>query len=203
MRPEIYDLMFPIMFGIMAIFFLTIGIRGVLIKRPFLVSNRWWLSILFIVFIPIILLSFSLRHPSSFYAINWVIPLILGLLLLRGWFHYRGYTAYAVTETSFREAVIAALQKLQLPYEESLSVIRLTSVEADLQVSVHSLMGTGIIRVKQRAHQTVLREVVNAMNEHFRISSVPRNMISCVFYLVMGGIIVFFAIDISLFRIIF
>lgn len=203
MRPEIYDLMFPIMFGIMAIFFLAVGIRGVLIKRPFLVSNRWWLSILFIVFVPIILLSFSLPLLSSSYSINWVIPLILVLLLLRGWFHYRGYTAYAVTDTSFRQAVIAAIQKLQLSYDESLSVIRLTSIEADLQVSVHSWMGTGIIRVKQRAHQSVLREVVNAMNEYFRISSVPRNMISCVFYLVMGAIIVFFAIDISLLRIIF
>ena len=203
MRPEIYDLMFPIMFGIMAIFFLAVGLRGVLIKRPFLVSNRWWLSILFIVFVPIILLSFSLPLLSSSNSINWVIPLILVLLLLRGCFHYRGYTAYAVTDTSFREAVIAAIQKLQLSYDESLSVIRLTSIEADLQVSVHSWMGTGIIRVKQRAHQSVLREVVNAMNENFRTSSVPRNMISCVLYLVMGGIIVFFAIDMSLFRIIF
>ena len=142
---------------------------------------------------------------SSSYSIT-VIPLILVLLLLSElseWFHYKGYTAYAVTDTSFREAVIAAIQKLQLPYEESVTEIQLTSVEADLQVSVHSWMGTGTIRVKQRAHQSVLREVVNAMNEYFRTSSVPRNMISCVLYLVMGGIIVFFAIDISLFRIIF
>ena len=143
MSPDFYDVIFPIMFGIMAIFFLTIGLRGVLIKRPFLVSNRWWLSILFIVFVPIILLSFSLPLLSSSHSINWVIPLILALLLLRGWFHYRGYTAYAVTDTSFREAVIAALQKLQMPYQESLSAIRLTSIEADLQVSVHSWNGNG------------------------------------------------------------
>jgi hypothetical protein len=203
MRPDFYDLMFPIMFGIMAIFFLTIGLRGVLIRRPFLVSNRWWLSILFVVFIPIILLSFSLPLPTSFYAINWVIPLILGLLLLRGWFHYRGYTAYAVTDTSFRDALLAALQKLQLPYEESLSVIQLTSIEAALQVSVHSWMGTGIIKVKQRAHQSVLREVVNEMNEYFRISSVPTNVISCVFNLVMGAIVVILAIGMNSFRSIF
>jgi hypothetical protein len=200
MRPDFYDLMFPIMFGIMAIFFLTIGLRGVLIRRPFLVSNRWWLSIMFVGFIAITLLSFSFSIRESFYAMNWVIPLILGLLLLRGWFHYRGYTAYAVTDTSFREALLAALQKLQLSYEESLSVIRLTSVEADLQVSVHSLMGTGIIRVKQRAHQTVLREVVNAMNEYFRISSLPTNMISCVFDLVMGAIVVILAIGMFFLR---
>jgi hypothetical protein len=61
-------------------------------------------------------------------------------------------------------------------------------------------MGTGIIRVKQRAHQTVLREVVNAMNEYFRISSLPTNMISCVFDLVMGAIVVILAIGMFFLR---
>ena len=203
MNPDIYDLIFPIMFGIMALFFLTIGVRGVLVKRPFLVSNRWWLGILFVVFIPIILVNFLMPLSAGFYAMNWAIPLILGLLLLRGWFHYRGYTAYAVTDTSFRDGVTAALQKLQLPYEESLAAIRLTSIEADLQVSAHWWMGTGIIRVKQRAHKSVLREVVREMNEYFRISSVPRNMISCAVYLGISVIGIYLAFDIAFFRIIF
>ena len=203
MQLDFYDLMFPILLGIMAIFFLTIGLRGILTKRPFLISNRWWLSIMFVVFIPIILLSFSLSSPGSVNAMNWVIPLLLGLLLLRRWFQLRGYTAYGVTDTSFRDALLAALQKLQLPYEESLSVIRLTSVETDLQVSVQSWMGTGIIKVKQRAHQPVLREVVNEMNEYFRISSAPTNVISCVCNLVMGAIVVILAIGMNSFRSIF
>jgi hypothetical protein len=119
------------------------------------------------------------------------------------YYQLKGYTAYGVTDTSFREALLAALQKLEFSYEESLSVIRLTSVEADLQVSVQSWMGTGIIKVKQRAHQPVLREVVNAMNEYFRISSVPTNVISCVFNLVMGAIVVILAIGMNSFRSIF
>ena len=203
MKPEYYDLMIsimlPVLLGIMAIFSLTTGLRGILTKRPFLISNRWWLSILFVVFIPIILLNFSLSLPSSFNPINWVTPLIIGPLLLMMYYQLKGYTAYGVTDTSFREALLAALQKLEFSYEESLSVIRLTSVETDLQVSVQSWMGTGIIKVKQRAHQPVLREVVNEMNEYFRISSVPTNMISCVFNLVMGAITVIFAIGMFFF----
>jgi hypothetical protein len=216
MNPEFYDLMFsimfpilfgliiiPILFGLLAIFSFYTGLRAVLTKRPFLISNRWWLSIMFVAFIAMILLNFSLSIPGSFNAMNWVIPLILGLLLLRRWFQLRGYTAYGVTDTSFREALLAALQKLEFSYEESLSVIRLTSIEADLQVSVQSWMGTGIIKVKQRAHQPVLREVVNEMNEYFRISSVPTNMISSVLNLVAGAIVVILAIDMSFFRNIF
>ena len=194
----------PILFGLMAIFLLSIGLRGILIRRPFLVSNRWFLSIIFVIAIPMFLLNFSLLLSSSFNAIYWVLPLLFGVLLLVAWFQFRGYTAYAVTDTSFREALRAALQKLQLPYEERHSVIWLTSVKAALQVSsVQSRMGTGGIKVKQRTHQPVLREIVNAMNEYFRISSVPTKMLSCVFSLIMGAIMVIVAIGMSFFRGIF
>ena len=199
----IISIMLPVLLGLMAIFSLTTGLRGILTKRPFVISNKWWLSILFVVFIPIILLNFSLSLPSSFNPINWVTPLIIGPLLLMMYYQLKGYTAYGVTDTSFREALLAALQKLEFSYEESLSVIRLTSVEADLQVSVQSWMGTGIIKVKQRAHQPVLREVVNEMNEYFRISSVPTNMISSVLNLVAGAIVVILAIGTISFRGIF
>ena len=101
---------------------------------------------------------------------GWTTTLLPGVILLMMWYQLKGYVAYAVTDTSFREALVAALQKLQLPYKESLSVIRLTSVDADLQVAVQSWMGTGTIKVKQREHRAVLREVVTAMNDYFRTS---------------------------------
>ena len=190
----IFLIVFPIMFGLMAIFSLTVGLRGILTKRPFLVSNRWHLSEMFVVFIAVALLNISSLLRGNLDAINWVSPLLLVIVLVMMWFELKGYTVYAVIDTSFREALLAALEKLQLPYEERLSVIRLTTIDADLQVSIQSWMGTGIIKVKQRGYHSVLKEVVNAMNEYFRISSVPTKMISCVFYLITGGILVAFAI---------
>ena len=107
------------------------------------------------------------------------------------WYQLKGYVAYAVTDTSFREALLAALQKLQLPYEESLSTIRLTSVDADMQVAVQSWMGTGTVKVKQRERRAVLTEVVNAMNDYFRTSAVSTNFISCVFLVIAGTVWLF------------
>ena len=197
----VFSIAFPIIFGLMALYFLTIGLRGILTKQPFLVSNRWVLSMMFVVFIPMILLnvSSSLSLPGGFNVINWVSPLLLVVVPIMMWYQLKGYTAYAVTDTSFREALLAALEKLQLPYDESLSVIRLTTIDADLQVAIQSWMGTGIIKVKQRGYNLVLKEVVNAMNEYYRISSVPTKMISCVFYLITGGILVAFAIGMFFF----
>ena len=190
----IFSIAFPIMFGLMAIFSLTVGLRGILTKRPFLVSYRWHLSEMFVVFIPVALLNISSLLRGNLDVINWATPVLLVVVVIMMWFQLKGYTAYAVTDTSFREALLTALEKLQLPYDESLSVIRLTTIDVDLQVSIQSWMGTGIIKVKQRGYHSVLKEVVNAMNEYFRISSVPTNMNTCVFYLVMGGILAAFAI---------
>ena len=196
----IYSVLFPIVFGIMALFFLGIGLRAILTKRPFLISNRWLLAMMFVVLVPAIVSS--LRSLSG-EIMGWITTLLPGVILLMMWYQLKGYVAYAVTDTSFREALVAALQKLQLPYEESLSVIRLTSVNADLQVAVQSWMGTGTIKVKQREHRAVLREVVTAMNDYFRTSHVSTNLISCVFLVVAGVVMAILALDGTFFKDIF
>ena len=196
----IYSVLFPIVFGIMALFFLGIGLRAILTKRPFLVSNRWLLSMMFVVLVPSIVLSLK---SFSGEIMDWMTILLPGVVLLMMWYQLKGYVAYAVTDASFREALLAALQRLQLPYEESLSVIRLTSVDADLQISVQSWMGTGTIKVKQRAHRSVLKDVVNAMNDYFRTSPVSTNFISCVFLVVLGVVMAILALELNFIKDIF
>ena len=175
----------------MAIFFFGIGIWAILTKRPFLVSNRWLLSFMFVILVSSIVLSLK---SFSGEIMDWTTILLPGVVLVMMWYQLKGYVAYAVTDTSFREALVAALQKLQMPYEESLSVIRLTSVNADLQVAVQSWMGTGTIKVKQRAHRSVLKEIVPVMNEYYRTSAVSTNLVSCVFLVVVGVIMAIFAL---------
>ncbi|RKU17709.1 hypothetical protein C6503_10530 [Candidatus Poribacteria bacterium] len=195
---QIYFITMPIIFGITAVFFLIIGLRGIITKRPFLVSSRWLLLVIFLAFLPGISMIF---WPASMpFVIKWLNPIIFTVVLVTMYFTLPGYTVFGITDTSFREALLAALQKLQLPYDEVLSSIRLTSIEADLQVSVQSWVGSGIIKIKQRKHRPQLTEIVTAMNEHFRTSSVSTNLITCIIYLVMGilmaalgiGAVVFF-----------
>lgn len=197
---KVIFIIIPIVLGIMAIFFLTVGMRGILTKRPFMISNRWFLATILVVLIPSILLTVLPLFRSGVGPIKWLNALICGSILMVIpvlWYSLKGYAAYGVTDASFREALIAALEKLQLSYEESLSAIRLTSIEADLQVVVQSWMGSGLIKVKQRAHRSYLKEIVNAMNEYFRMSSVSINMTSCVFSLVTGIFDIFLAVAVS------
>ena len=180
---DYFTTLFPILTAVIGIFFLITGLKGLLTKRPFLISNTWMLVMMFVLFVPMGLSSLTILDVNP---ITWVMPILYTALLVMMCYQLKGYVAFAITDTSFREALVAALQRLELPYEESLSVIRLTSVEADLQVSIQSWMGTGVIKTKHRAHRSVLKEVVDAMNEYFRTSSVSTNMITCVFWVVMG-----------------
>lgn len=199
---KLFSIMFPITLGITAIFSFSIGLRGMLTKRPFIISNRWFFANILVVFIPLplILLPLLLASGSSsdpIHFMNWLNTILCGmvfLVILMVWYSLRGYVTFGVTDISFRAALLAALEKLQLLYEESLSAIRLISIEADLQVSVQSWTGTALIKVKQRAHRSCLKEIVNTMNEYFRISSVSTNMIPCIVFLVMGIFEVLFAI---------
>ena len=180
---DYFTTLFPILTGIIGIFFLITGLKGLLTKRPFLISNVWMLVMMFVIFVPMGLSSVMILDGDP---MSWVVPLLYSLVLVVMCYQLKGYVAFAVTDTSFREGLVAALQRLELPYEESLSLIRLTSVEVDLQVSIQSWMGTGVIKTRHRAHRSVLKEVVDTMNEYFRTSSVSTNMITCVFWVVMG-----------------
>ncbi len=191
---RIFSIMFPIMFGLLAAFFLVIGLRGIVTKKPFLLSNRWLLILMFITFVPVILFPFYFALPdmdlTEMDLMEWLNPAIFTVILVMMCFALKGYVAYGVTDTSFREALLAALEKLQLPYEETLSTMRLTSIDADLQVSVQSWLGSGMIKAKQREHRSLLTEIVAEMNRHFSVSSTPIKLTTCVFYVVMGGLMV-------------
>ena len=223
MKSDLYNMLFPISlsvaYEIAAIFFLTVGLRGILTKRPFLILQKWLSSIMFVICAPTAVLCSLVQFPGGSNLMSWLSPLVFGSILLMICYQMKGYMAYAVTDASFRKALIEALQKLlqklhQLPYEESLSLIRLCMSHL-LELAYKYRFRGGWERVKsksnslkltykcpfrggwvQRAHRSVLRKIVNEMNEHFRMSSVPTNMITCVFLLIIptGGFMVMFAI---------
>ena len=201
MKPTFYlSVLLPVLFGIMAVFMLAIGIRGIATKRPFLFPARWFIYVMSLGVLPAItepvwlLLSDGVISSTGFSVFIWLNPLMFGCVLLMIWYQMKGYIAFGVTDDSFREALTSSLQKLNFPFEEQLSAIRLSSVEADFQVAVQSWMGVGQIKVKQTKHRPLLTQVVNEMNDFFLSTPARANMISCAFYTIMGVFMVFFAV---------
>ena len=186
---DIFDTIYPTAtFGVVGVFILAIGLQGLVTKRPLLFSARWSLLFVLVMFLgPLVtVLPRPFLSSRPLQMMDWLPLLMFPIIAVVFWLQMKGYLAFAVTGKSFRDGLLAALEKLQLPFEESLSSIRLTSVEAELQVAIQSWMGSGQIKVRPGRHGHLLKKIVRAMNEHFRTSPVETNMICCVFFLVIG-----------------
>lgn len=173
------------LFVIMAAFFLIIGLRVILTKRPFSMPNKWMFWMLCLVFMPIILQPLYFPASNTDYML-WLNSAIFAVSLVMSYFALKGYVVYGVVDTTFREALLSSLDKLNLPYEETLSTVRLTSIEVDLQVSVQSWMGIGQLKSKKHMYSPQLTEIVSNMNEHFQITSASINLTTCIFFVIMG-----------------
>jgi hypothetical protein len=201
MNMNIYiKVVFPCLFGVMALFFFGVGLRGIIARKPFLFSARWLYVLVLLTFVPSILQPFLFPIPraggeSDMLAIlPWMNPIMFTVLAAFMWFTLRGYLAFAVTDSSFRDGLLASLKKLDLPHEEKLAALRLPSVGADLQVAVQSWIGTGQVKVKQRQFGGLLGDIVRGMNEYYQSSTVPVNLTCCIFYVLMGVFMVVFAV---------
>ena len=150
----IITVLFPVLFACMALFFLVIGLRGIVLKKPFLISARWLFILVLLGFSPGMfqfawLPKFS-GGPGMLLALGWLIPVMFIVILVFLYLTLRGYTAFGVTDKSFRDGLLYSLSKLNLPHEETLATLRLPTIGADLQVSAQSWMGTGQVKMKQR-----------------------------------------------------
>ena len=173
--------------GITAFWLLSIGLRGVLIKKPFLISFSWYV-------VPAALLlvgGLAMQGVGLVASCSYAVTLIF--VAVMWWFRPPGYTACGVTDGSLREGLLVSLTKLGLPYEETHDGLRLPTIGADLQVKGPWVSwGAGTVKMRQRRFGKVLSDIVKEMNEYYRSSSVVGvNMKNFISWLVFGG---FFAL---------
>ncbi len=193
------SVLFPLLFGVMAFFFLVIGLRGMISNKPFVISSRWLLILVLLGISPGIF-QFAefprpVGEPEVLVALRLLVPIMMIVILIFAYFSLRGYTAFGITDTSFREALLRSLKKLGLPYEETLSAMKLPTHGAVLQVAVQSWIGTAQLKMKQRKFSAVLKDIVNGMNEYYQSGAVSGvNLTCCIFYAVIGVFMAVFAV---------
>lgn len=98
----------------------------------------------------------------------------------------KGYMAIGISDDSFRQALHFSLTKNNLPFEEQLSTITLTSIDANLQVAIQSWVGTGQIKFKKSGDPKILSEIVTGINQYYSENDIKPNNITAVFYIVTG-----------------
>jgi TPR repeat protein len=192
MKPLFFnDLVFPCAYGVMALCLLAIGLRGMVTGKPSVFSDRWFVCFWLLLFGPLIwqAVSSAISGDGSgcSTALGWLtLAMLIGFLVFMSRM-VNAYMVLGVTDTSFREGLLASLKKLNVDYEENRSVWRLPTIGVDLQVEVESLAGTARIKVKQRQFRGVLRDIAKNMNEYYRNSvALKVNLISYMLAVAMG-----------------
>jgi hypothetical protein len=177
--------------GVLAAFLLAIGLRGLIHRRPFLISSRWLFLLCVVALAP------GLRPFLAGGAIPQLAWMNLVMFLVFGgamWLVTAGYSAFGVTEASFRQGLYEALRRRGLPWEEALGGMNLPTEDAAVQVGMHSWIGTAQIKVLPRGRTPLLREIAAGMNAYYRTATVPVNLVPCALYAVMGGVLLVFAV---------
>lgn len=182
--------------GVLAAFLLAIGLRGLIHRRPFLISSRWLFVLCALAFAPGLLrmgAGVLQAHPGAPSPLAWMNLAMFLLFAGSMWLVTSGYSAFGVTEVSFRQGLYEALRRRGLPWEEAIGGMNLPTEDAAVQVGMHGWIGTAQIKVLPRARAALLRDIAAGMNAYYRGASVPVNPVPCLVYAVMGALLLGFA----------
>jgi hypothetical protein len=166
---------------IFGVFSIGVGIFGLAKRRPVLFPTLYYNGFVLLIFLLGLIFSFiqffsSRRVGNPFLNIA---PFIL--LVLIAWLAFSsrrqtsGYMILGIYDDTFRDAITHALRKLNLPYQETISKIRLLSLNVDLQAQVTSWIGIATIHIKQPQHVQHLKSIADTMSNHYAHKSIKVN----------------------------
>jgi len=179
--------------GAIAVYCLVIGLRSILVRKPFLISARWLQGVYFYL-IGMMILPIIQNPPDprladkyiQFIPYPWGMPLILLVGVAFGCILFRGYFAFGVRDQPFSEGLLHSLKQMNLPYEKTPCAVSLPTLGVDLQVSVH-WTGLGKLKTKQWGFGTTLSDIARGMNRYYETGAVSKvNLIYGIWPTILG-----------------
>lgn len=186
----------------MSIYFLFLGLKVFLTKKPFLIPAKYNFIVVFIAFATQLVMPINNIFRTSTYKednFDWFLmfsPLFLivlyTVLLIYLWKTMQGYQIIGVDEDTFRNSLQNVLKKLGLPFEERLSKMRLTSLETDLESAVNAWSGIATIKIKNAKYKDIENQIAENLRKEFQDDYLPVNLRTSYFYLITGGLMLIF-----------
>jgi len=183
---------FPVVFLLMALFFLYIGLKVVLTKRPLFLSAKYFYAFMILAFSPQFVNMvelFKMSHSRKYDLLFLLSPLMFLVLLIFLWIQMKGYMAIGISDDLFREALHYSLNKLGLAFEERISTIYLTSMNSSIQIAIQSWIGAGQLKFKEAKNAKLLAEIISGMNEYNSANNIKSKNITAIFYIIIGLLI--------------
>lgn len=179
-------------FVVLSSFYIAVGIRVLLAKRPFMVSQLWQAAIGFAPLTAVSLTTLWPRYPAQ----SWL-PAFLavgGMTILWGiaLCSFRGGFVIGTTGTALRDALRHALRRLSLSYEESDQAFRLPMLKNELAVEATLFDGMFVLRPKKFGDHRAIRQLAAEINDFFRTTPAQTNRRVGYGLVVFGAVILLF-----------
>ena len=181
---------------VIVVFFLLIALRGLIFKKPFLISSKWLTALTVCILInclgPIFFISKEFQMMGLLNIL--FIVFIFSSILIR----QQGYMLFGITNTSMRQALLHSLNKLGIGYEETLGVLKLSSEAGEIQAMCYGWTGSGIIRGKKIQDKNLLGKVATEVNSYFQTNEVEASKSVFIRYLIIGIFFAFMPMSINM-----
>jgi len=181
----------------MAGFFIFIALKTILERRPIFISARWLFGFMCLVIPASSLYSFVLGLSSEHISVfTWLTPVMVAVMLIYFWIQMRGYIAFAISDTYFRDALLSSAASLGYTVEETVSRLKIKETGQEMQVAIQGWIGTAQLKPTGRQSADTVAQIARGMNQYFKKSPGKMNYLMSYFYLIIGGLMLAVAIGI-------
>lgn len=182
----------PLLVSPAGLLILCLGLRGVALRRPFVISSRWVFAFVVLCIGPIgIHAVFRLGADRLWLnVIDTSLLILFAIIIAFLYSTMRGFTVIGVTEESLRDALRAALRQLNLPYEQTGGAVRLVGLDAKMRVATRFFIGMADLRACGVSNPSVFNAIARALNDQFRWNKVTMNWLACTNLCLVGVVLV-------------
>jgi hypothetical protein len=184
----IIKILLPILLCLLAGFFFFVALKTLLGRRPLIFSAKWLFAFVCLAFLPSItaFLVPVFLGSGKVGVVHILNPLIYFTLLVFFWIQMKGYLVFAISDSYFRDALLASAKSLDFTIEETISQLQIKESGEALQVSVQGWIGTAQIKGAAKTSKETVRQVAAGMDVYFATHPGRMNFLTSYLYLIMG-----------------
>ena len=79
----------------------------------------------------------------------------------------KGYMAFAISDTYFREALLASASSLGFSIEETMSRLEIKETGQEMQVAIQGWIGTAQLKSTSKESNDTVKQIANGMAKYF------------------------------------
>ena len=120
----------------------------------------------------------------------WMNPLIFTVVLVFFWMQMKGYMVFAISDTYFRDALLASASSIGFTIEETMSRLKIKETGQEMQVAIQGWMGTAQLKSTGRESDDLVRKISEGMTKYFQSTPGKMNQLTSYFYLIIGAFMI-------------